>query len=48
MEASLFVAIVIIGLLIWLIGHSFIDSVYEHKGEMVDRMNELLNSEESE
>lgn len=45
MDASTLFGVVITAVLIWLVGHSFIDSIFAHKEELIDRM---LENEEGE
>ncbi len=46
MEAGTFFVIVLIALLTWLIGQSFIDSFFEKKEEFMQRMYDFEKGEE--
>lgn len=46
MDPAVFFGIIIVAFLVWLIGHSFIESFFDHKEEIIERM--LDNDEKGE
>lgn len=46
MDPDVFFWVCIIAFLVWLIGHSFIDSFFNHKEEIIERMIDNEKGEE--